>query len=222
MSSGKWIARMDADDVMLPTRLERQVGALEANPRIDVLGCGTYQADIDLNPVNVRRPVTSDAAIKRWPTIRYPMTYGSLVGKAEWWKRWRVNPRAIYSTSFELFLRSHCQSTFGNIADPLYVYRYVGHTRNLPKMTRVVWDRVKILTRLGFRMGPRLALHSLLGLALLAPRPVIYAVKNALGSHRSIVPAAGEEPVTEEDRRIVTEALAEIRKVEVPLKHAAA
>ncbi|MBN1512509.1 MAG: glycosyltransferase family 2 protein [Phycisphaerae bacterium] len=218
MARGQWIARMDADDVILPTRLERQVGALEGESQIDVLGCGIFQVDIDLQPVNVRRPVTSDAVIKRWPTIRYPLTYGSLVGKAAWWKHWRVEPRAIYSTSFELFLRSHRETTFGNIRDPLYVYRYVGHTRNLPKMTRAVWDRAKTLSRLGFRMGPRLALHTLLGLTLLAPRPLVYAVKQALGSQTAIVPSSGEEAVTAEDRRILAEGLTVVRNTRVPLK----
>jgi glycosyltransferase involved in cell wall biosynthesis len=37
-STGKYIARMDADDVALPTRIERQVDYLERNPDVDILG----------------------------------------------------------------------------------------------------------------------------------------------------------------------------------------
>lgn len=36
---GRYLARMDADDVSLPTRLERQLDLLEADP--DMVGCGT-------------------------------------------------------------------------------------------------------------------------------------------------------------------------------------
>lgn len=39
------VARMDADDVALPDRLEKQVEYLEAHPEIDVLG--TFSEDID-------------------------------------------------------------------------------------------------------------------------------------------------------------------------------
>jgi glycosyltransferase involved in cell wall biosynthesis len=37
-AKGKYIARMDADDIALPQRLEKQVQCLESNPKIDVLG----------------------------------------------------------------------------------------------------------------------------------------------------------------------------------------
>jgi glycosyltransferase involved in cell wall biosynthesis len=40
LARGKYIARMDADDVSLPTRLERQVGFMEANPEVGI--CGTW------------------------------------------------------------------------------------------------------------------------------------------------------------------------------------
>ena len=37
---GKYVARMDADDLMFPQRLEKQVEFLEANPDIDLVGSG--------------------------------------------------------------------------------------------------------------------------------------------------------------------------------------
>ncbi|HTZ40885.1 MAG TPA: glycosyltransferase family 2 protein [Syntrophales bacterium] len=42
-ASCEWVARLDADDIFLPRKLELQVAALEANPRIRVLGAmGTW------------------------------------------------------------------------------------------------------------------------------------------------------------------------------------
>ncbi len=41
-AKGKWIARIDADDIMLPDRLEKQLHYLEANPAVDVLSCWAY------------------------------------------------------------------------------------------------------------------------------------------------------------------------------------
>lgn len=58
LCQGKYIARMDADDVSLPDRLEKQVHRLEANPQI--VACGTLYAiygDQRQTPVDVATDV---------------------------------------------------------------------------------------------------------------------------------------------------------------------
>lgn len=45
LAQGKYIARMDADDVSLPERLARQVDYLETHPEIGVLGTGVQIMD---------------------------------------------------------------------------------------------------------------------------------------------------------------------------------
>ncbi|TAH21991.1 MAG: glycosyltransferase [Cytophagales bacterium] len=42
MAKGEWIARMDADDIMLPHRLEEQVKYLRQHPEVGVLSCWAY------------------------------------------------------------------------------------------------------------------------------------------------------------------------------------
>src|SRR5215207_5701854 len=42
---GRYIARMDADDLMHPDRLARQVALLQTRPRVDVVGTATYATD---------------------------------------------------------------------------------------------------------------------------------------------------------------------------------
>ena len=70
LAKGKYIARMDADDVSLPERLERQVKYLEAHPEIGVLG--TWVELIDdrgtrVLPFFVCHPVRS--AVLKWRLI---------------------------------------------------------------------------------------------------------------------------------------------------------
>ena len=44
-AQGKYIARMDADDICLPNRIEKQVDFLERNCQYDVVGCETILFD---------------------------------------------------------------------------------------------------------------------------------------------------------------------------------
>lgn len=42
---GKWIARMDADDIALPNRFERQLGFVQSHPDVRVTSCLAYYID---------------------------------------------------------------------------------------------------------------------------------------------------------------------------------
>ena len=45
LAKTRYLARMDADDIMHPQRLQRQFEILENNPNIDVLGTNAYVID---------------------------------------------------------------------------------------------------------------------------------------------------------------------------------
>ncbi len=68
VAKGKYIARMDADDISLPGRLERQVHFLEENPGYGL--CGTW-----VKTVGERAGV-----IKRYPLAHDDIVVGLLVG----------------------------------------------------------------------------------------------------------------------------------------------
>ena len=59
LSKGKYIVRMDADDVSLPERLEKQITYMEENPETGVLGCNIRNVDKNLNFISENlRPIT--------------------------------------------------------------------------------------------------------------------------------------------------------------------
>lgn len=63
-ASGRFIARMDADDIALPARLERQVRFLEANP--DIAICGTCVEIFVDDGASGARPAGGNRRYQQW------------------------------------------------------------------------------------------------------------------------------------------------------------
>lgn len=103
LCQGKYIARMDADDVSLPDRLEKQVHRLEANPQI--VACGTLYAiygDERQTPVDVATDVQdirydmaiycqfahSTMMVRKYTLNQYKLRYREEYKCAEDYKLW--------------------------------------------------------------------------------------------------------------------------------------
>lgn len=68
LAQGKYIARMDADDICLPKRFQRQVEYLESNNGITLLGTGAYLINCDDKLLQIIRPPIKPYII-RWHLI---------------------------------------------------------------------------------------------------------------------------------------------------------
>jgi glycosyltransferase involved in cell wall biosynthesis len=174
-SKGRWLARMDADDVCMPERLERQLAILSSE-EIDLLGTGSYVTDRDLQICIVNRPPAQHADITRRASLEIPLTFGAVTGRCEWWRRWMMDKRVgIAGYEFDLYFRSHRHSQFANIRQPLYIYRFFGHTRSWRKMSLSAYYKCGTLIRHGFVSGEYG--NTMLGLFSMIPRPLLYAAK---------------------------------------------
>lgn len=219
MARGKWIARMDADDMSVAARLEKQIAVLEAQPRLDVLGCGSIGVYGDLRPFLVTRPVVSHEEIVRWACMNFPLLHGGLVGKAEWFRRWRANPKMKLAQDFDLLFRAHKNSVFGNIQDILYIVRCTGGTSSVWRKIESVHYKSMALLQNGFKMG--LYKDTLIGLASMVPRPLLYLIKAALGNNEKGLLKSQGVGVSDADKDLLRAYLAQLSDVEVPLKRPA-
>ena len=125
LAKGKYFARMDADDIMHPERILRQVEYLETNLLIDVVGSSAYSIDINNNicgklVANIYPKTINDVFNHRC------FVHPSIMVKLDWYKKNLYDLRQTRMEDAELWARTIQQSNFANLSIPFLFYRDVG------------------------------------------------------------------------------------------------
>lgn len=115
--------RMDADDVMFPYRLEKQLDLLTQRPDVDVTGASAIV--IGENNELLGKRVAGN---KEYPSANdYFVTarfiHPTVAGRTEWFRKWRYSDQMSGNEDLDLWIRSHKESVFYNINEPLLFYR---------------------------------------------------------------------------------------------------
>jgi glycosyltransferase involved in cell wall biosynthesis len=113
------LARMDADDVSLPERLERQVAYLDARPEVALVVVGVETS----GGARIVLP-DSDAALRRRLLLRNPFAHGAVAVRAEAVAR-AGGYRADYGANedYDLWRRIARDWKLGAVSEILYRYR---------------------------------------------------------------------------------------------------
>lgn len=124
LASTKYLARMDADDIMHPKRLETQIKILENDPSIDIIGSNAYTIDENNNVTGVRYMLDKKNACSLQKVKGF--IHPSIMGKSEWFKKNQYDANAIRIEDTELWHRTVKFSNFQIINEPLLFYREFG------------------------------------------------------------------------------------------------
>src|SRR5262249_40046647 len=121
---GTFIARMDADDVSAPQRVERQIQVLARRPDVAVVGTGAQLIDEEGRlrgrlPVRCREP----GGARVLTLFATPVTHPTIFVRASVLKRYpyRLADECLHAEDYALFARMLTDGIgFCNLGDPLH------------------------------------------------------------------------------------------------------
>jgi glycosyltransferase involved in cell wall biosynthesis len=118
---GIFFARMDADDIAYPGRLECQLQYLQSHPEVDLVGGWVVVFRNDGKVLGARRSSLTHERIwaHSWKGILMP--HSTWMGKIEWFRKYPYHTVAA-SEDQELLFRTYDKSRFANV--PLIVLGY--------------------------------------------------------------------------------------------------
>ena len=129
MTQTPWIARMDADDVAFPNRLELQLKYVEQHPYISVLGGYAIELNSQGQIVSERKVPTSHQQIKKliWTC---PFIHGTvLLNRESILRVGSYSKKLAKRQDYELWFRCvKANLKFANLPTPLIYYRFTDNT----------------------------------------------------------------------------------------------
>lgn len=207
LAEGEYLARMDADDLMDPERLEKQVSYLQAHPDVDLVDTGTWSIDEEGKPRGKRglEPINTNPE----HILRHAMLlHASVVGKRSWFLSNPYDKDFIRAEDYELWCRTYARSKFARIAEPLYIVREGKvNVKNYAKSSATI--------RKIFRQyGPAILSPTALQLELLKSRlkVLLYNTFSLINKH-DYLSRKRNQPLTAAEQAMVNQIIEKINSV---------
>lgn len=146
-AAGEYLARIDADDVCLPHRLETQLKYMESND--DVVVCGTWASTIDENG-NVtgalEYPPVEDQEIRNYMILHNPFIHPSVMFRRKAVVEAGAYKNFKHTEDYELWTRALCRGKGHNIPERLIQYRI--HSSQVTRTSNLKMKLVGIIVRI--------------------------------------------------------------------------
>ena len=211
LARGKYLARMDADDLMHPERIARQCAFLEQNSNIDVIDTTTYTVDDDLTPLGIRGEEPLDCspkAILKNGLLIHP----TMMARTDWFRKNPYDGVYLRAEDRELWCRTCTNTKFARLREPLFFYRE-GLAGNLKNYVSTGATIRKILQQYG---PPWIgALRTSLLIGQFSLRTYVYRAATALGMQSKLIQRRNRK-LSINEQQIAKSVLAKILSTSLP------
>lgn len=155
IAKGEFIARMDADDISLPKRFEKQLMLLKNNPDLVAVGTQTEVINEKNQIVGEKRFPVDSHQCSQWLMSTVPIQHPTLMVRAEVMKKCPYESKLKTAEDWDLYFQLLRFGKLGNTREILYQYRQcLGSNgfKNLKKAFITIFKvRIKGIFRYGYR-----------------------------------------------------------------------
>jgi glycosyltransferase involved in cell wall biosynthesis len=208
----EFVMRMDADDLMHPQRLEKQLKALRENDSIDLVCTGLYSVTNQLELKGARNsiiphPLTLEDVVHG----RCQIVHASILVRKSWYLRNRYNPASKRIEDYELFVTAASRGDLRVEAlnEYLYIYREEGNVQ-FSKLKHVYLSKFKFIT-LSRQLNIPVWLRLSFGILQLSKLVIAYGL-HLLKLNRLMLMLRGNSPVSPQLQNELNEILGKIKR----------
>jgi len=204
LACGRFIARMDCDDVSYPERLARQLAALQKDPALDLVAVRTLIIDDEDRPMCLFPGAIAHNDICARPWMGFRLPHPTWMGRTEWFRKYHYTvPDPYRSEDQELLLRSYRDSRFATLDEILFAYR----VRRKVDWQKLSWTRRAILaTQWRHFVGLRQWRYASLAAAAFAAKTINDLSKRLMGGIVQSGAGVADAAAVTEWRRILDSA----------------
>jgi glycosyltransferase involved in cell wall biosynthesis len=201
---GSLVARMDADDLVHPTRLERQLAYSNAHPSCSVVGTWIGMFDHDERVIGVGEAVSLPPSAED-ALLRGIMAHAAIVARRTWLLENPYDEALTRTEDRDLWVRTAKRTEFGVVPEPLYAVRI--DTRDPRFLEKYVTSQRQSRT-IAWRHGPStIGLTGTARFALAAhAKTAVMRIAHAAGLSPTLVRRRGRPP-TAFELSLIQEAL---------------
>ncbi len=145
-ASGEYMARMDADDISMPQRFEKQAAFLDGNPDVGLLGTSYYGIDDKGTAVSRNMVPAKDEDIRKSLIRGNPFCHPSvMIRKSVLDKVGLYKEEFRHTEDYELWFRmAGSGAKMANLEDLLFKRRYTGRSICFAHENEQLWWLIKI------------------------------------------------------------------------------
>lgn len=135
LARGRYVARMDADDICLPDRLEKQLSFMDAHPELDLSCCRFMTLCEGTVKMGVCGRKGDPEAMKAMLLFFNPVLHPGVIAKTECMKAFPYDPAHTCSEDLELWIRMSLNG-LRIAAQPEYLMLYRIHGSQITATTK--------------------------------------------------------------------------------------
>jgi glycosyltransferase involved in cell wall biosynthesis len=122
IAKSPYYARMDADDMMHPERLSKQIEYLKGNPDVDVVDTAMYSVDQQCKVKGIRG--IDPLILENSKALEKGLLHhATVMGRTEWFRKNPYDSEYLRAEDCELWCRTFKTSRFDRVGEPLYFVR---------------------------------------------------------------------------------------------------